>query len=64
MNENIKYELVAYQKGTPLKAIKKLVKAMKIAHKKTMPGVTLCIIPMEVDFTKLDDAEKSLQNLS
>lgn len=59
MKEDVQIKLLAYRKGTPPKKIRILVKEMEAAYKKIMPEVTLCIIPVEMDFNALGTAEKT-----
>lgn len=47
MKENVQIKLLAYKKGTPMKAIKRLAKAIELAWEETLPGGKLICIPVE-----------------
>ena len=50
MKEDVQIKLLAYQKGTPHRKIKKLMKEMEEAWEETHPGGKMICLPVEVKF--------------
>ncbi len=47
MKEDVYIKIIVYKKGTPIKEIRKLMKALEVAWEETRPGEKLICIPVE-----------------